>query len=166
MKFIYFPILIIIVAFNTAAASPSADNGMSNRALKTAQTYALNFTKKALLPIPGADSYVRDSSVSSGTVARNSRATADSAIGSRIVGIREGGDTFRLLLDLGEDQHNISINAFNLLGKKVTEIYQGPEKAGRGKDYSFNVSGLPNGIYICVVQGDNFRLAEKFIISR
>lgn len=161
------PTLIIITALNVAVAASRADGtAVVSQALKSAQVYALNFTKKAALPIPGAASYIHDSSGSPGAVARNSRAAADSAIGSRIIGIREGGDTFRLLLDLGEDQHNISINAFNLLGKKVTEIYQGPEKAGRGKDYTFNVGGLPNGIYICVVQGDNFRLAEKFVISR
>ncbi|GAB1431130.1 hypothetical protein MASR2M18_19650 [Ignavibacteria bacterium] len=166
MRLIYLPILLIIAALNVAVASLRTNSGTASWALKSAQIYALNFTKKTLSPIPGAASYMRDSSGLSGAVARNSRAAADSAVGSRIVGIREGGDTFRLLLDLGEDQHNISINAFNLLGKKVTEIYQGPEKAGRGKDYTFNVGGLPNGIYICVVQGDNFRLAEKFIISR
>jgi hypothetical protein len=129
--------------------------------LKSPQILSLNLTKKVFSPVPGVLSFARDSSAP----AVRSK-IAEDTVQNRIVGIREGGDVYRLILDVGADQHNISINAFNLLGKKVLEVYQGAEKRGIGKEYLLNVGSLPNGIYICVVQGDNFRLAEKFIISR
>ncbi len=165
---ILFALLIIFAAtcLDALSASYYYSTRQTNGMLKPAQVYALQFRPKTLFPIPGSESSAQETTPQSSGTPRLNRTATDSTVGTRIVGIREGGDTFRLLFDLGEDQHNISINAYNLLGKKVVEIYQGSEKAGKGKDYNFNVSSLPNGIYICVVQGDNFRLAEKFVISR
>lgn len=154
------PILAAVLNI-TASAYAYSDRAQAGNMLKSTQILALNLTKKTLIPVPGASSYARDTIY---PTVRNK--VAEDTTQTRIVGIREGGDVFRLILDLGEEQHNISINAFNLLGKKVLEVYQGPERAGKAKEYLLNVASLPNGIYICVVQGDNFRLAEKFIISR
>jgi len=32
-------------------------------------------------------------------------------------------------------------------------------------EYPIPSAGLPNGVYICVVQGDGFRLAQKFVVA-
>lgn len=163
MNFFRGIVLTIVAALTTAAGAFGAFPPQQHAdLLKPMQAPPVTFTKRVFMPVPGAESLVRDTAVAPA----RSKSAADSARDTRIVGVREGGDMFRLVLDVGEDQRNLSINVFNLLGKKVLEVYQGPEKAGKAKDFTLNVSSLPNGVYICVVQGDNFRLAEKFIISR
>lgn len=59
----------------------------------------------------------------------------------------------------------VEIVAFNILGKRVVEVYSGEAKAGMNT-LSVDLSGLSNGVYICVVRGRNFKTAEKFIVSR
>ncbi len=58
----------------------------------------------------------------------------------------------------------IKINIYNMLGNLVEEVYSGT--AIEGVDYPFVASNLPNGFYLCILQGPNFRDAEKFTISR
>lgn len=89
---------------------------------------------------------------------------ADSSV-TRIKSIKETKDGLLLTVELADDQQNLIVSAYNLLGKKVLDIYHGGEKAGV-REYPVNITSIPSGIYICVVQGDNFRLAEKFFISK
>jgi len=89
---------------------------------------------------------------------------ADTSI-TRIKSIKETKDGLLLTVELADDQQNLIVSAYNLLGKKVLDIYHGGEKAGV-KEYPLNTNSIPSGIYICVVQGDNFRLAEKFFVSK
>ena len=63
------------------------------------------------------------------------------------------------------ESQTVEIVAFNILGKRVAEVYAGEAKAGMNT-VSFDLSGLSNGVYICVVRGRNFKTAEKFIVSR
>jgi hypothetical protein len=95
------------------------------------------------------------------------RVSIDTSRNNRIIGIREhSGGIYQLELDISDNQQNLSIGIYNLLGKKVVDVHQGSEFAGRSKMFDINVQGIPNGIYMCIVQGDNFRLAEKFYVSR
>jgi len=67
-------------------------------------------------------------------------------------------------VSMGETQH-IEVIAYNVLGKKVMDIYSGEAKTGNTM-LPFDTTPLSNGIYICVVRGKNFKLAEKFLVSR
>jgi hypothetical protein len=61
----------------------------------------------------------------------------------------------------------MEISLFNMLGKRVKEIYRGPAQADDTvRDYSATLSELPNGLYIVSVQGSNIRLADKVFITR
>jgi len=86
---------------------------------------------------------------------------------NRIVSIRPNnrGDLLEVKLSVVETDQNIQFLVYNLLGKIVLGPY---DSTPSGNDYSYfiNVSSLPNGVYLCVVIGRNFRLREKFIISR
>lgn len=96
-----------------------------------------------------------------------SRKQAADTIQTRIVRIYpSANDVYHLEIDLAQDQQNLTIAAYNLLGKKVLDIHQGGDKAGERKNYDMNTTSIPSGIYICVVQGDNFRFAEKFYLSK
>lgn len=133
----------------------AAGNGKNNQA-KLAATYS----KKIMTG--GMFNPMKDS-VSG--IAR--RASLDTSKNNRIIGIREhSGGIYQLELDLSENQQNLTVGIYNLLGKRVIDVHQGSEFAGKSKMFDINVQGVPNGIYMCIVQGDNFRLAEKFYVSR
>ncbi|MBI3258287.1 MAG: T9SS type A sorting domain-containing protein [Ignavibacteriae bacterium] len=101
------------------------------------------------------------------TVSSLSRKQAADTIQTKINKIFPvGNDVYRVEIDLAQDQQNLTIAAYNLLGKKVLDIHQGGDKAGEKKTYDMNTTSIPSGIYICVVQGDNFRFAEKFYLSK
>ncbi len=90
---------------------------------------------------------------------------ADTVRSNRIVNTYGEGDRYTINLDLIDNQDNMRISLFNLLGKKVLDIYTGDASSGRFT-HTFNVSSVPKGMYLCVVRGDNFQLAEKFVITR
>ncbi len=84
---------------------------------------------------------------------------------NRIHSIRESNGEYLLVIELATDQMRLDIGVYNLLGKRVATVYQGRAAAGV-REYPIPTAGLPNGIYICVVQGNGFRLAQKFALSR
>lgn len=69
-----------------------------------------------------------------------------------------------LRLTLGEGQP-VEISAFNILGKRVMDISSGQRQAGLNV-INFDISQLSQGMYICVVRGQRFKTAEKFLVSR
>ncbi len=87
---------------------------------------------------------------------------------NKIESLRDGGDIFYLYLELADRESRISIMVYNMLGKKVLDVYEGTPRAN-GVPYEIYIdspSSLPNGVYLCVVVGKNFRLREKFVVSR
>ena len=87
---------------------------------------------------------------------------------NRIESLRDGGDIFYLYLVLSDRDSPIKITVYNMLGKEVLDVYNGYPKPN-GVPYEINISGppsLPNGVYLCVVIGKNFRLREKFVVAR
>lgn len=62
-------------------------------------------------------------------------------------------------------QQEITITVYNMLGKEVLDVFKGTSSSRLEEVYTATFN-LPNGIYICVLQGKNFRDSEKFIISR
>lgn len=76
----------------------------------------------------------------------------------------ENGDEFYVVLDLTDYNQHVKISVYNMLAKKILDVFDGtPVKDER---YKIDTTNLPNGIYICVVQGNSIRLAQKFIVSR
>jgi hypothetical protein len=63
----------------------------------------------------------------------------------------------------------IKITIFNMFGKAVHKVYKGlPKNENKDGFYSFQSSTpikLPKSVYIVVVQGNTFKLAEKLVIS-
>jgi len=77
----------------------------------------------------------------------------------------ESGDILYVYLTLKNPEQKIQVGIFNMLGKQVMEIYEGDYKSFKNP-YVLDSTYLPNGLFLCVAQGKNFRLAEKFIVSR
>lgn len=103
-----------------------------------------------------------------GNTTKNDVIENDTAIKSnRIISMRESekGDKIQIYIQVENKEQNIKITIYNLLGKKVMELYEGPPKDSN-QPYELTTSDLPKGIFLIVVSGDNFRLREKLIISR
>lgn len=91
--------------------------------------------------------------------------------GNRIVSLRESdrGDRFFVYLDLLDYDSKIQISVYNMLGKKVMDVFDNYPYKDTNYPYEINTSSpinLPNGLYLCIVLGKNYRLREKFIISK
>jgi hypothetical protein len=87
---------------------------------------------------------------------------------NRIESLRDGGDIFYLYIVLADHESRIKITVYNMLGKKVLDVYEG-YPLPNGVPHEIYIDGppaLPNGVYLCVVVGKNFRLREKFVVSR
>lgn len=86
---------------------------------------------------------------------------------NRIVSIQEAdrGDKMAIYLEIENPDKEIKIIVYNLLGKKVLDIFEGKPKPST-QPYEFSVSELPKGIFLLVVVGDNFRLREKLVITK
>jgi len=108
-------------------------------------------TKPLSLPVPSR----ADALVPNDTLRKEHRVEVFTGIGSERGAVR---------VTLNESQA-IEIVAFNILGKRVAEVYSGEARAGMNT-LSFDLSGLSDGVYICVVRGRNFKTAEKFLVSR
>lgn len=153
LTFTYFFLMLFYLVGSISLNA--AGNGKASHA-KLAATYSKKIMTGGMFS-PSKDSLLG--------IAR--RTSIDTSRNSRIIGIREhSGGIYQLELDISDNQQNLSIGIYNLLGKKVLDVHQGSEFAGKSKMFDINVQGIPNGIYMCIVQGDNFRLAEKFYVSR
>jgi uncharacterized delta-60 repeat protein len=60
---------------------------------------------------------------------------------------------------------NISIEVYNLLGQKVTTLFQGLQKAGTHK-VLFDGSGLTSGVYFYRLQIKDFSQTKKFLLLK
>lgn len=72
---------------------------------------------------------------------------------------------FFVEIKLKEDLIPIKIQIFNMLGNLVKDVHNGTV-VGKEVEFNFDATNLPNGFYLCILQGPNFRDAEKFTISR
>lgn len=89
----------------------------------------------------------------------------DTVSGTQIERIWYSQTELNVEINQAGKQQEISITVYNMLGKEVLDVYKGTSSSSQKEIFSkpFN---LPNGIYICVLQGKNFKDSEKFIISR
>lgn len=106
---------------------------------------------------------LRSKNVYISKTASASRSIADTA--ARIQSVKTSGDKCEVKLSLPSEVSQIEISIHNILGRKMPDTWKG-EPRKDSELYELSINGLPEGMYICVVQGKNFRLAEKFIISR
>lgn len=93
--------------------------------------------------------------------------TTSTSKANKILSIRESerGDKFYIYIQVENPDQEIKIMVYNLLGKKVLDLYEGKPK-DQNQPYELNVSELPKGIFLLVVVGENFRLREKIVITR
>lgn len=93
--------------------------------------------------------------------------TTNTSKANKILSIRESerGDKFYIYIQVENPEQEIQIMVYNLLGKKVLDVYEGKPK-DQSQPYELSVSELPKGIFLLVVIGENFRLREKIVITK
>jgi hypothetical protein len=100
----------------------------------------------------------------------NVESVADSTTHKNTITIRSSlsQDYFLVCLKLQDYERVIKIDVFNMIAKKVLEVYDGTAIKGEDcpDEYKIEAYNLPNGVYICIVQGKNLKLSGKFVISR
>ncbi len=163
-------VLATVLLFGGNVARVYADNAKRPSGAKTETTKdrSAKSVGKYLSPIDGAVS------VAIGTIAgsSNSRQQVRVAAGTdttrhenRIVFARASSDLFTTRIELAADETQLEVGIYNMLGKKVMEVHKGA--ASRGPhEYTLAIPDLPEGVYICIMQGRDFRKAEKFFLSR
>lgn len=160
---------VFVAAIGTAFADKarrpagSRTETTKERSAKTAAAYAT--------PVNGAVSTaVR--AIGTGRTQNGTRQQARVNVGTdtakrenRIVFARASADVFTVKIELMNDEQNLDVGIYNMLGKKVLDVYKG--YASRGPhEYTTAIQDLPEGVYICIVQGSDFRKAEKFYFNR
>ncbi len=146
-KIIYIILIIILFTANITFANISKINKLTE------------FPDKHFNGIK-IDSYFSEGLFSEKIVAVN----ADSTLG-RIESIWFKGNQYYVKLNLANYDEEIKLSVYNMLGKEVLLIHQN-KALPRDSEYTFDGSLLPNGIYICILEGKNYRDAEKFVVSR
>lgn len=64
------------------------------------------------------------------------------------------------------DEQRLTVEVFDLLGKRVATVLDTPVSAGSRREVSIDASGLANGTYLVRVSGDNFRQTRKLMVVR
>ena len=86
------------------------------------------------------------------------------------ISVRESSDGERILvcLDLNDYDIKVEIIVYNMLGKKVMDIWNGKAISNDPcpKEYEIPKTKLPDGLYLCVAQSEKFRIVGKFVVSR
>jgi hypothetical protein len=108
---------------------------------------------------------LRNKNVYTNKTAATTRTIADTTTKIRSLGKSSNGG-YKVVINLANDESNLDIGVYNILGRKLIAVWNGAEKKGDGLEYEIQAGSLPDGMYICVVQGKDFRLAEKFVVSR
>ncbi len=156
--------LIVLVALSSVTVA-FADKSKKDRRTSDAARRTSEQAMKAVSPTVGAVDVVV-SSMNRKSNGAKIKVTSDTVRrDSRFIFAMVSSDVFKARVDIGSDQQNIDIGIYNMLGKRMADVYNGP--ASRGEhDYTSAVSDLPEGVYICIMQGGNFRRAEKFYLNR
>lgn len=152
-----------LVAFQVLKADKPNNNPVSRTVNVKGET-ALKYTGTA-----GGAMEVAVSALAKRTATKSASKTQASADTikkeSKILFARVASDVFTARVELANDENQAEIGIYNMLGKKMTDIHRGALAHGQ-HDFSLNVPEIPDGVYICIMQGSDFRRAEKFYISR
>lgn len=66
--------------------------------------------------------------------------------------------TFKLTV---KKEQQVTVAVYSALGQQVKSLYDGRMRANEEKSFTFDAEGLPTGIYLYQVKGDNFRIARQ-----
>ncbi len=155
--------LAVVLACGLLSTPALADKAKKNTAKPNVSASAIRLSSPTL---NAADIVVNALGQRSQKQTPKTSLTADTARGeSKILFVRATSDVVTVKVDIANDQPSADIGIFNMLGKRMMDVHRGPVSRGE-HEYTSSISDLPEGVYICILQGSNFRRAEKFYLSR
>lgn len=164
---LFFAVLFIFVFIKTEAQSTL--HGLFKSESPVYPNYIMQILLNGSAPLQKANFVGENKKEMSKIRIRQSRISEDTSGNrdNRVTKIHTANHADELILTiyLSESDQRIQVVVYNLLGKVVME----PQYISQSKgeyDHSFNIANLPNGVYLCVLTGKNFRIKEKFVISR
>lgn len=84
----------------------------------------------------------------------------------RITEVSAVGDAHIVKIELRDYNSEIAIAVYNLIGKKVLDVYKGQPKNSPDYPYEIQSWRLPSGVYICSLITKESRKTVKFVISK
>ncbi len=63
------------------------------------------------------------------------------------------------------DEQNVTVELFDLLGKRVRMLHSGTITGGSAKELTLSTADLADGLYLVRVAGENFRQTRKVVVS-
>ncbi|MGB9701505.1 MAG: hypothetical protein ACPL1A_02130 [Candidatus Kapaibacteriota bacterium] len=107
-----------------------------------------------------------DNIKNNGNVFFYSQEADTSTNGNKISKIWNDNQNFRIKLYITQyKDQSIRLSLYNLLGKEVKVIYEGVP-LDNDYEYTFPYLDLPNGVYLCVLNGHFYRDTKKIVISK
>jgi len=130
----------------------------------------VNTSKPQFQQIIANDNSVGIKLVSNNTKKREGQ-VANPQTKNSIKRIREENDgVLNIVAEIADSNSEVRITVFNMLGKEVRKIYQGkPTEKNEDGHYVFTSEkplNLPKNVYILVIQGNTFRIADRFITTK
>lgn len=73
----------------------------------------------------------------------------------------------RTRLDLRvETVQNVTVEVFDVLGRRVATLFDGPASPGADLPLWFEAAGLPPGLYLVHAEGDTFAFTQRAVLTR
>lgn len=162
--------ILLLCAASTIGGIVATQHALADHSKKTLDrskksTSALKYTTPG---VSAAEAIVNVLGRQVGSSARSVKTQVATDTGrreSRIIFVRATPDVFTVRVDVAADEPNLDLGIYNMLGKKMVDVYRGPASKGE-REFTASISDLPEGVYICILQASSTRRAEKFYLSR
>ena len=68
-------------------------------------------------------------------------------------------------ISVGRAQH-VEVAVYDLRGRRVAELYDGPLRAGTTRAVTFTAGALPSGLYLIRIRGEYFAAGQAVVLAR
>lgn len=64
------------------------------------------------------------------------------------------------------EAQEVTIEVYNLLGRRVAELFKGPMKANKSYKLTFEAAGMQNGLYLIRAAGSDFVATQRVTLLK
>ena len=64
------------------------------------------------------------------------------------------------------ETQTVTVDVFNVLGQRVRTLYEGTMLAGQTRTFVLRAGTLPNGLYLCRAQGEDFVATRRVMLVK
>jgi hypothetical protein len=65
-----------------------------------------------------------------------------------------------------KERQEVTVEVFNLLGNRVSRLFEGTMESGERRTFTFNADDLPSGIYLYRARGETFTAARQMTLLK